>query len=69
VTLTTGASRTLCTTLGGTSLPDIDLFAFKVAKGEKVKATLVPDSAGCFVDGRAFLTLAGYNLLKVVASR
>ena len=64
VTLTTGASRTLCTTLGGTSLPDVDLFAFKAVKGEKVKVTLVPDPAGSFVNGSAVLTLAGYNLLK-----
>ena len=65
VTPTTGASRTICTTLGNTSLLDLDLFAFKGAKGEKVKVTLAANPAGRFVNGSAVLTLAGYNLLKV----
>ena len=58
-------SISLVNAAGYTSLLDLDLFAFKGAKGEKVKVTLAANPAGRFVNGSAVLTLAGYNLLKV----
>ncbi len=68
VSFTLEASRTLCSVLGGTRLPDLDLFSFAAAAGERVRVTLSPSPAGGFSDGKALLTLFGQRLLKINAS-
>jgi hypothetical protein len=62
------SSRTICTTLGGTLLLDVDLFSFTGTKGQSVTLTLAPDPAGTFTPGKAALALVGTRVLKTDAS-
>jgi len=64
----TGSSRTICTTLGGMRLPDVDLFQFAASAGEKVTITLAANPAGNYVNGSALLALFGIGVLQTDGS-
>ncbi|MFH0728213.1 MAG: HYR domain-containing protein [Pseudomonadota bacterium] len=60
--------KVLYATLVGGRFPDVDTFAFKGVKGEKVTVRLVPDSAGSYTNGSAVLVLIGIGVLKTDAT-
>jgi HYR domain-containing protein len=63
-----GHTASVCTTLGGARLLDLDLFGFNGSAGETVTLRLAANPAGTSTAGKAALTLVGPKLLKVDAS-
>ena len=71
VTVQTGSpsgGRTICTTLGHTGWPDVDVFQFEGKANEDVTVRIAANPSGSFSGSSATLMLLGFNLLKIDAS-
>ena len=62
-----GSERTICTTLGGKGLLDVDLFQFEGIAQEQVTVRAAADPAGTSRGSRAALALFGNKVLRVNA--